>query len=100
MRSVHPGEVLKDELDYLEVTPIEFERQIAVPPCSVHSSVHKIIAGSISVTDETAVRIGRRFGVDPQFWLNLQSQFDRFNVAGQAEDEKRRSRPEDWKGSS
>ena len=32
MRAVHPGEVLKDELDELGVTPTEFARQIDVPP--------------------------------------------------------------------
>ena len=32
MRAVHPGRVLKDELDELGITPTEFSRQIDVPP--------------------------------------------------------------------
>ena len=36
----------------------------------------KIIAGKRSVTGDTALRFGHWFGVDPQFWLNLQAQFD------------------------
>ena len=36
----------------------------------------QIIAGKRSVTGDSALRFGHWFGVDPQFWLNLQSQFD------------------------
>ena len=72
MRSVHPGEVLKGELEELGITPTEFARQIAVPP----KRVSQIIAGKRSVTGDTALRFGHWFGADPQFWLNLQAQFD------------------------
>jgi addiction module HigA family antidote len=71
-RVVHPGEILKDELDALDVTLTEFARQIDVPP----NRVSQIIAGKRSVTGDTALRFGHWFGVDPQFWLNLQGQFD------------------------
>ena len=72
MRAVHPGEVLKGELEELGITPREFARQIAVPP----NRVSQIIAGKRSVTGDTALRFGHWFGTDPQFWLNLQAQFD------------------------
>ena len=72
MRAVHPGEVLKGELEELGITPTEFARQIAVPP----NRVSQIIAGKRSVTGDTALRFGHWFGADPQFWLNLQAQFD------------------------
>ena len=71
-RAVHPGEVLKDELAELGVTPTSFARQIEVPP----NRVSQVIAGKRSVTGDTALRFGHWFGVDPQFWLNLQTQFD------------------------
>ena len=71
-RAVHPGEVLKDELAEFGVTPTEFARQIEVPA----NCVSQIIAGKRSVTGDSALRFGHWFGVDPQFWLNLQSQFD------------------------
>ena len=71
-RAVHPGEILKDELTELGVTPTTFARQIDVPP----NRVSQIIAGKRSVTGDTALRFGHWFGVDPQFWLNLQAQFD------------------------
>ena len=72
MRAVHPGEVLKDELEELGVTPTEFARQIDVPP----NRVSQIIAGKRAVTGDTALRFGHWFGTDPQFWLNLQSAFE------------------------
>ena len=71
-RVVHPGEILKDELAELGVTPTTFARQINVPP----NRVSQIIAGKRSVTGDTALRFGHWFGVDPQFWLNLQTQYD------------------------
>ena len=71
-RAVHPGEVLKDELAEFGVTPMEFARRIDVPA----NRVSQIITGKRSVTGDSALRFGHWFGVDPQFWLNLQSQFD------------------------
>ena len=71
-RAVHPGVVLKDELAELEVSPTEFARQINVPP----NRVSQIIAGKRSITGDTALRFGHWFGVEPQFWLNLQNQFE------------------------
>ncbi len=72
MRAVHPGAVLKDELDELGVTPTEFARQIDVPP----NRISQIIAGKRAVTGDTALRFGHWFGTDPQFWLNLQSAYE------------------------
>ncbi|WP_051609216.1 HigA family addiction module antitoxin [Fodinicurvata fenggangensis] len=72
MRAVHPGAVLKDELDELGLTPTEFARQIDVPP----NRVSQIIAGKRAVTGDTALRFGHWFGSDPQFWLNLQNQYE------------------------
>ncbi len=71
-RAVHPGEILKEELQELGVSPTEFARQIDVPP----NRVGQIIAGKRSVTADTALRFGHWFGVEAQFWLNLQTQFD------------------------
>lgn len=72
MRAVHPGEILKDELDGLGVSPTEFARQIDVPP----NRVSQIIAGKRAITGDTALRFGHWFGTEPQFWLNLQSAYD------------------------
>ena len=71
-RAVHPGEILKDELAELGVTPTGFARQIDVPP----NRISQIIAGKRSISGDTALRFGHWFGVEPQFWLNLQTQYD------------------------
>lgn len=72
MRAVHPGEILKDELDELGITPTEFARRIAVPA----NRISQIIAGKRAVTGDTALRFGHWFGTEPQFWLNLQSAYE------------------------
>ena len=71
-RATHPGEILKDELEEFGGSQAAFARQIDVPP----NRVSQIIAGKRSVTGDSALRFGHWFGVEPQFWLNLQSQFD------------------------
>ena len=70
--TVHPGEILKDELDEYGVSQAAFARQINVPP----NRISQIIAGKRAVTGDSALRFGHWFGVEPQFWLNLQTQFD------------------------
>ena len=77
-RTVHPGKVLKGELEEFGITPTELARQIAVPP----NRVSQIIAGKRSITGDTALRLGHWFSVEPQFWMNLQTQHD-LAIAGQ-----------------
>lgn len=71
-RVAHPGDILKDELAEIGVSPSTFARQIDVP----HNRISQIIAGKRSVTSDTALRFGHWFGTGPLFWLNLQTQFD------------------------
>jgi addiction module HigA family antidote len=72
MRVVHPGEILKEELDALGINPSQFARQIEVPP----NRISQIIAGKRAVSGDTALRLGHWFGTEPQFWLNLQVQHE------------------------
>ena len=71
-RAVHPGTILKDELVELGITPTELARQIDVPP----NRVSQIISGKRAISGDTALRFGHWFGIDPQFWINLQAQFE------------------------
>ena len=71
-RAIHPGWVLKDELAELGVTPAEFARQTDVPA----NRISQIINGKRSITGDTALRFGHRFGVEPEFWSSLQAHFD------------------------
>ena len=71
-RAVHPGEILKDELEERGVSPANFARQIDVPA----NRISQILAGKRAVTGDSALRFGHWFRMDPQFWLNLQAQYD------------------------
>ena len=71
-RAVHPGEVLRGELEELGVSQAAFARQIRVPS----NRISQIVAGKRSISGDTALRLGHWFGIEPQFWMNLQTQFD------------------------
>jgi addiction module HigA family antidote len=71
-RVVHPGLILKDELGEAGVSLSEFARQIDVPA----NRISQIITGKRAITGDTALRFGHWFGTEPQFWLNLQSQYE------------------------
>jgi len=70
--AIHPGEILKEELDEAEISASELARNLGVP----HNRFTEIIRGSRSITGDTALRLAHWFGTTPQFWLNLQTQYD------------------------
>lgn len=72
LKPVHPGQVLRDELEELGLTAQAFARAIDVPP----SRVTQILAGKRSVTPETALRLARYFGSSAKLWMNLQQSYD------------------------
>jgi addiction module HigA family antidote len=70
---IHPGEVLmEDFIDGFGITQHKLAVSIGVPPRRINEIVH----GKRAVTADTALRLGRYFGMDPQFWLNLQTRYD------------------------
>jgi antitoxin HigA-1 len=69
---IHPGEILNDELAELGLTASALARRIKVPP----NRISQIMQGKRAITGDTALRLGHWFGMSPQFWLNLQSQYD------------------------
>ncbi len=71
-RVVHPGGILKEELDELGLSPAALARQIAVPP----NRIRQIVAGTRAITGDTALRLGHWFGHEPMFWLDLQARHD------------------------
>ena len=70
--SIHPGEILADELEEVGISPTELARQIDVPP----NRISQIINGRRGITGDTALRLAHWFGTSPQFWLNLQVSHD------------------------
>ena len=69
----HPGEVLmEDFIEGFGITQHKLAVSIGVPPRRINEIVH----GKRAITADTALRLGRYFGVEPQFWLNLQSRYE------------------------
>jgi addiction module HigA family antidote len=70
---IHPGEVLLEEfLKPMGISQYRLAKDISVPARRINEIVH----GDRCITADTALRLGRYFGVSPQFRLNLQSHFD------------------------
>ncbi|MCG2624524.1 HigA family addiction module antitoxin [Arthrobacter sp. I2-34] len=70
---IHPGEVLmEDFIEGLGITQNKLAVSIGVPPRRINEIVH----GKRAVPADTALRLAKYFGPSPQFWLNLQTQYD------------------------
>ena len=69
----HPGEVLAEEyMKPLALSASALAQALGVPG----NRVSDIVRGRRQVSADTALRLGRFFGVDPRFWLNLQAAYD------------------------
>jgi addiction module HigA family antidote len=69
---VHPGRLLRRELKARELSANRLAIDLGVPS----GRITDILNERRSITADTAVRLGRYFGNRPQFWLDLQSQYD------------------------
>jgi addiction module HigA family antidote len=69
----HPGEILREEyLVPLGLSARALAKDLDVPA----NRLTEIMRGARDVTADTAIRLGRYFGTDPRFWLNLQAAYD------------------------
>jgi addiction module HigA family antidote len=69
---IHPGEHLAEELRELGLSAAELSRQIDVPVNRITGIIH----GQRGITADTALRLGHWFGTSPQFWMNLQQNYE------------------------
>lgn len=70
---IHPGEILLTEfLEPLGISQYRLAKDIGVTPRRINEIVH----GRRSITADTALRLGRFFNMEAEFWLNLQSHYD------------------------
>jgi len=72
MREVHPGKILKRELDARSLSANALALALRVPS----GRITDILNGKRGITAETALRLGRYFGNAPAFWMNLQTQYE------------------------
>ena len=69
---IHPGEILKDELQELGISGAELARQLRVP----ENRMSEIMRGRRNITADTALRLGKWFGSSALFWMNLQKSYE------------------------
>ena len=70
---IPPGETLyEDFMLPMNVSINGLARAIDVPP----NRISAIINGKRAITADTALRLGKYFGVSPEIWLDLQSDYD------------------------
>ena len=70
---IHPGEILFEEfMKPMDISINRLAREIAVPP----GRISAIVNGKRAVTADTALRLGKYFGVSAELWLGLQADFD------------------------
>ncbi len=69
---IHPGEILRDELEALSLSARKFARHIRVPP----NAVTAILNGERGVSAQMALRLGQAFGTGPGYWMRLQDIYE------------------------
>mgnify|MGYP006276073131 FL=1 len=71
--NIHPGEVLKEEfLEPMSISAYRLAKDTGIPQTRVGDIIH----GRRRVTADTALRLGKYFGVSARFWLGLQDDYD------------------------
>jgi len=70
---ITPGEILREDfMEPLGISINQLSRDLSVPP----NRISEIVNGKRSITADTALRLQRYFGIEAQFWLNLQTEYD------------------------
>ena len=72
MTPVHPGEILRDELDELGLSANALAKALGVPV----NRITMILNGQRGVSADTALRLARYLGTTPQLWMNLQKSWE------------------------
>ena len=72
MRPIHPGEILSEELESLELSAAELDELLAVPS----GTVAEIVGEKRGIDAEFALRLSRYLGAGERLWMNLQVSYD------------------------
>ncbi len=75
--AVHPGEILKTEfMEPMGVSAYALAKALNFP------GIYEVVRGGRAISADTAIRLGKYFGLSAQFWLNLQNDYDLRIAAG------------------
>ena len=70
---IHPGEILQEEfLKPMGISINKLSRELLVPP----NRISEIVNGKRAITADTALRLGKYFGVSPEIWTGLQADYE------------------------
>ena len=70
---ITPGEILREDfMEPLDISINQLARDLSVPP----NRISEIVNGKRAITADTALRLQCYFGIEAQFWLNLQTEYD------------------------
>jgi len=72
MRPIHPGEILREEMEELDLSANALAKALNVPA----NRITAILNEQRSITGDTALRLAKYFGTTPEFWMNLQASYD------------------------
>lgn len=77
--AAHPGEVLRTEfMEPMGITAYQLAKALHSP------GIYEIVREKRAISADIALRLGKYFGMTPQFWMNLQSDYDLRLAAGTA----------------
>jgi len=99
---INPGDILLEEfLEPMNISQAKLARDINVPA----NRINQIINGKREISTDTALRLGKYFGIEPEFWLNLQMRFNLKIVQEKAgkqidKDVKKHTTPNDQRSSA
>ena len=71
---IHPGEILKDEIEYRGISQRKLARQMGISP----TLLNEILNGKRSVTSDFALMVEAALGINPELLINMQT---RYNMA-------------------
>ena len=78
--AAHPGEILRTEfLEPMDITAYQLAKALHFP------GVYEIVREQRAISADVALRLGKYFGITPQFWMNLQADYDLRRAAASAQ---------------
>ena len=87
---VHPGEILREEF----LLPMNLSPYAVAAACGVpRTGIERLARQETPVTADTALRLAKYFGTTPNFWMNIQAQYDLEVAEDNSADELRRIKP-------
>ncbi|MCC6302282.1 MAG: HigA family addiction module antidote protein [Gammaproteobacteria bacterium] len=72
MPPIHPGELLREDMEALGLSARALADAIGVP----HNRISAILRGARAITADTALRLSAYFGTSAEVWMNLQMVYD------------------------